>query len=341
MFTDASTLKLVEGEVERQGFLDGASMAAAFNLLRSNDLVWHYAVESYLMGKTPRAFDLLYWNADSTRFPARLFFDYLRGMYQENRLSTPGAFEVLGQPIDLADVRVPVYLQASRQDHIAPAASVYKAMNPLLGSPALRPRRVRTHRGGGQSAGPEQVPALDQPRPAASPVTGRVARGGGGASGILVARLAPLDVEAFGTAGGRPGAGRGRARPDRAGPGLLRAGPMRRLSHVGGRPLHRLRFRAGRLTFPPRPAHNGRQRMKIRIDIDCSPEEARAFLGWPDVADFQRAAMEQMQKRTTEYFESLEPEKLARMFMPAGMEAWEAMQRTFSRFASGGSSAKD
>ena len=133
VFTDPSTLKLVEGEVERQGFLDGASMAAAFNLLRSNDLVWHYAVESYLMGKTPRAFDLLYWNADSTRFPARLFFDYLRSMYQENRLSTPGAFEALGQPIDLADVRIPVYLQASRQDHIAPAASVYKAMNLFSG----------------------------------------------------------------------------------------------------------------------------------------------------------------------------------------------------------------
>ena len=80
--------------------------------------------------------------------------------------------------------------------------------------------------------------------------------------------------------------------------------------------------------------------MKIRIDIDCSPEEARAFLGWPDVADFQRAAMEQMQKRTTEYFESLEPEKLAKMFMPVGMEAWEAMQRTFSRFASGGAGGR-
>ena len=133
VFTDPSTLKLVEGEVERQGFLDGASMAAAFNLLRSNDLVWHYAVESYLMGKRPRAFDLLFWNADATRFPARLFFEYLRGMYQENRLSAPGAFEVLGQPVDLADVRIPVYLQAARQDHIAPAASVYKAMNLFSG----------------------------------------------------------------------------------------------------------------------------------------------------------------------------------------------------------------
>ena len=133
VFTDASTLKLVEGEVERQGFLDGASMAAAFNLLRSNDLVWHYAIESYLMGRKPRAFDLLYWNADSTRFPARLFFDYLRGMYQENRLSTPGGVEVLGEPIDLRDIRIPVYLQASRRDHIAPAASVYKAMNLFSG----------------------------------------------------------------------------------------------------------------------------------------------------------------------------------------------------------------
>ena len=195
VFTDASTLKLVEGEVERQGFLDGASMAAAFNLLRSNDLVWHYAVESYLMGKTPRAFDLLYWNADSTRFPARLFFDYLRGMYQENRLATPGAFEVLGQPIDLADVRIPVYLQASRQDHIAPAASVLQGDEPLLRSPALRPRRVRAHRGGGQSAGPGQVPALDPPRAPAAPVATT--------SGSRARRSIPAPGGPTGTAGCR------------------------------------------------------------------------------------------------------------------------------------------
>lgn len=80
--------------------------------------------------------------------------------------------------------------------------------------------------------------------------------------------------------------------------------------------------------------------MKIKIDIDCSPEEARAFLGWPDVADFQRAAMEQMRERTAEYFASLEPDKLAKMFMPAGAEAWDAMQRAFTRFASGGAGGK-
>lgn len=80
--------------------------------------------------------------------------------------------------------------------------------------------------------------------------------------------------------------------------------------------------------------------MKIKIDIDCSPEEARAFLGWPDVADFQRAAMEQMRERTADYFGSLEPDKLAKMFMPAGAEAWDAMQRAFTRFASGGAGGK-
>ena len=80
--------------------------------------------------------------------------------------------------------------------------------------------------------------------------------------------------------------------------------------------------------------------MKIRIDIECSPEEARAFLGWPDVADFQRTAMEQMQKRAAEYFDSLEPDKLARMFVPMGMEAWETMQRTFTQFASGAAGGK-
>ena len=80
--------------------------------------------------------------------------------------------------------------------------------------------------------------------------------------------------------------------------------------------------------------------MKIKIDIDCSPEEARAFLGWPDVTEFQRAAMEQMQRRASEYLDSLEPDKLAKMFMPAGMEAWDAMQRTFTRFASGAAGGK-
>ena len=147
VFTDPATLALIEDDVKRKGFLDGANMAAAFNLLRSNDLVWSYVITNYLMGKSPPAFDLLYWNADSTRFPAQLLFDYLRGMYQENRLSTPGGFEVLGEPIDLANVTIPVFIQASRQDHIAPAPSVFKAMHLFKG-----PKRF-TLAGSGHIAG--------------------------------------------------------------------------------------------------------------------------------------------------------------------------------------------
>ena len=259
VFTDASTLKLVEGEVERQGFLDGASMAAAFNLLRSNDLVWHYAIESYLMGKKPRAFDLLYWNADSTRFPARLFFDYLRGMYQENRLSTPGGVEVLGEPIDLREIRIPVYLQASRQDHIAPAASVYKAMNLFSG-----PRRFvlagSGHiAGGGQSAGPEQVPALDQPRAAGAP--GRSTRG------WKARRSIPAPGGRTGTAGYRGVRGAGWRRGCRARAGSRRSSRPRAPTYgcdATGEPCrrqsrHRLRSEARSALNPlaPRPTTGG------------------------------------------------------------------------------------
>lgn len=76
--------------------------------------------------------------------------------------------------------------------------------------------------------------------------------------------------------------------------------------------------------------------MKIKLDIDCSPEEAREFLGWPDVRGFQRAMLEQAQGRAAEYIDSLDPEKLAKMWLPAGLEAWDAMQKTFERFAAGG-----
>ncbi len=131
VFTGPESLRLIETEVARKGYLDGAAMATAFNLLRARDLIWHFAVNNYLMGKTPRAFDLLYWNADSTRFPERLLFDYLRGLYQENRLAA-GRFELFGRRIDLGDVRIPLYIQASEQDHIAPAASVFK-MTALFG----------------------------------------------------------------------------------------------------------------------------------------------------------------------------------------------------------------
>ena len=124
----------IEHQVREKGYLDGANMAATFNALRANDLIWHFVINNYLMGKDPPAFDLLYWNADSTNFPGRLFIDYVHNMYQKNNLARPGDFELLGQGVDLGAVNIPAYIQASRDDHIAPAASAYK-LTGLLGGP--------------------------------------------------------------------------------------------------------------------------------------------------------------------------------------------------------------
>jgi len=98
-------------------------MANAFNLLRSNDLIWPYVVNNYLRGKKPFAFDILYWNSDATRMPAANHSFYLRNCYLDNRL-TKGEMEIAGINLDLRQVKVPVYNLATREDHIAPAKSV-------------------------------------------------------------------------------------------------------------------------------------------------------------------------------------------------------------------------
>lgn len=125
-------------DVERQidqagGVLPGQAMAAAFNHLRPKDLVWSYAINNYLLGKTPRGFDLLHWNSDTTRLPKRLHLSYLREFYQQNAFAR-GELEIDGVRIDLRKVTTPVYVQASRQDHIAPFDSVYEGAR-LFGGP--------------------------------------------------------------------------------------------------------------------------------------------------------------------------------------------------------------
>ncbi len=134
VFADEQQVALLEPKVRKQGYVDGASMAATFNSLRANDLIWYFVINNYLMGKEPPVFDLLYWNADSTRFPAQLWLDYMHDMYQQNKLSQPGGFTLLGEPVDLGDIKIPTYVQASKEDHIAPAKSVFKAVN-LYGGP--------------------------------------------------------------------------------------------------------------------------------------------------------------------------------------------------------------
>ncbi|MEE4295055.1 MAG: class I poly(R)-hydroxyalkanoic acid synthase [Wenzhouxiangella sp.] len=127
VFIDDHQLKGLEKKIKAQGYLDGESMAMTFNMLRASDLIWSFVVNNYLLGKKPATFDLLYWNSDYTRLPETMHLYYLRKMYLENKLVERGGIEMDGTPIDLRTVDIPVYIQSSREDHIAPYPSVYKA----------------------------------------------------------------------------------------------------------------------------------------------------------------------------------------------------------------------
>jgi polyhydroxyalkanoate synthase subunit PhaC len=125
-FIDDQQLKMVEALATPQGYLDGRFLALTFNLLRGNDLIWSTVVKNYLLGEEYPAFDLLHWNGDVTNLPAKWHTDYLCDLYRDNKLVEPGALSVLGTPIDLTKVKTPCYIQAGREDHIAPATSVWK-----------------------------------------------------------------------------------------------------------------------------------------------------------------------------------------------------------------------
>jgi polyhydroxyalkanoate synthase len=127
VFIDEEQLRALEEKMGKRGFLEGAEMATTFNMLRANDLIWSFVVNNYLLGQEPFPFDLLYWNDDSTRMPAKMHSFYLRRMYQQNDLVKPGAIELLGEPIDLRNIKVPAYLISTREDHIAPWKSTYRA----------------------------------------------------------------------------------------------------------------------------------------------------------------------------------------------------------------------
>src|SRR6202012_2558316 len=134
VFIDEEQLTSLEERMKEHGFLEGSDMATTFNMLRANDLIWSFVVNNYLLGNDPFPFDLLYWNADSTRMPARMHSFYLRKMYQENLLSKPGGIELAGVPIDLRKIKVPAYFLSTREDHIAPWKSTYKGTQSLGGS---------------------------------------------------------------------------------------------------------------------------------------------------------------------------------------------------------------
>ncbi|WP_454618859.1 PHA/PHB synthase family protein [Bradyrhizobium cenepequi] len=123
VFVDEDQISTLERDMEQRGVLEGSKMAMAFNMLRSNDLIWSYVVSNYLKGQPPSAFDLLHWNSDATRMPAANHSYYLRNCYLENRLSS-GSMVLDNTLLDLSKVKVPVYNLATREDHIAPAESV-------------------------------------------------------------------------------------------------------------------------------------------------------------------------------------------------------------------------
>jgi polyhydroxyalkanoate synthase subunit PhaC len=123
VFVDEDQIAALERGMEAAGVLEGSKMAMAFNMLRSNDLIWSYVVSNYLKGQPPSAFDLLHWNSDATRMPAANHSYYLRNCYLDNRLST-GTMVLDDTLLDLSKVKVPIYNLATREDHIAPADSV-------------------------------------------------------------------------------------------------------------------------------------------------------------------------------------------------------------------------
>jgi polyhydroxyalkanoate synthase len=156
LFTNEDWIKTLEQKMdEGGGVLDGQTMADTFNALRGNDLIWSFFVNNYLLGKEPKPFDLLFWNSDQTRMPKTLHTFYLRKFYGENAMAK-GELELDGLPIDLSTVKTPIYVQSSKEDHIAPARSVFKGAK-LFGGPT-----TFTMAGSGHIAGVINAPAANK-----------------------------------------------------------------------------------------------------------------------------------------------------------------------------------
>ncbi|MCX7959980.1 MAG: class I poly(R)-hydroxyalkanoic acid synthase [Burkholderiales bacterium] len=132
LFVDEQSVRMREATIGAGGILSGAELAFVFSALRANDLVWPYVVNNYLKGGEPPAFDLLYWNADSTNLPGPMYCQYVRSTYLENRLREPGALVCCGVPVDLGRIERPSFVLATREDHIVPWRSAYRSLY-LLG----------------------------------------------------------------------------------------------------------------------------------------------------------------------------------------------------------------
>ncbi len=190
VFVDEGQISALERDMQASGVLEGSKMAMAFNMLRSNDLIWSYVVNNYLKGQPPSAFDLLHWNSDATRMPAANHSYYLRNCYLENRLSS-GTMVLDNTLLDLSKVKVPVYNLATREDHIAPANSVLLRLAILRRPGEICAVGLGPHRRRGQSARRQQVSILDQ-RDHQGHLAQRLDQGRSGAQGLVVAELARM-----------------------------------------------------------------------------------------------------------------------------------------------------
>jgi poly[(R)-3-hydroxyalkanoate] polymerase subunit PhaC len=133
LFVDEASVAAREATLGKGGVLPGSDLAFVFSSLRANDLVWPYVVNNYLLGGRPAAFDLLYWNSDSTNLPGPMYCYYLRNTYLENKLKSPGALVNCGVPVDLGKAAMPLFVIATREDHIVPWRSAYRTLH-LMGS---------------------------------------------------------------------------------------------------------------------------------------------------------------------------------------------------------------
>jgi polyhydroxyalkanoate synthase subunit PhaC len=133
VFVDEGVLANLEKKMASRGYLEGSEMAGTFNMLRANDLIWSFVVNNYLLGKEPFPFDLLYWNSDATRMPARMHAFYLRNMYIGNKLREPEGISLAGVPIDVSQIKVPAYFISTVEDHIAPWKTTYLGAQLLKG----------------------------------------------------------------------------------------------------------------------------------------------------------------------------------------------------------------
>jgi polyhydroxyalkanoate synthase subunit PhaC len=140
VFVDDTQVKMREQQLARGGLMPGRDLATTFSALRPNDLVWNYVQQNYLKGKTPPAFDLLYWNADSTNLPGPMYCWYLRNTYLEDKLKVPGALTVAGAKVDLGAIDCPTFLYGSKDDHIVPWEAAFASMG------LLNPKKPRNNR---------------------------------------------------------------------------------------------------------------------------------------------------------------------------------------------------